>query len=147
MFVRAPVRICLSGGRQTKGRKYLRKGSNLHTWEAKHERKSFVLVTLKVTFPKVWCRTASFMTSAWTVEIYVTHLVQQLFCFCRKNNHIRMSLVKLFFYTILDSYCTKRDENPIIPDIGLQCSHIRTVISLRFLQRSEAASRCQSHIE
>ena len=73
------------------------------------------------------------MTSAWTVEIYVRHLVQQLFCFYRKNNHMRMSLVKLLFYTILDSYFAKRDENPIIPDIGLQCSHIRTVISLRFL--------------
>ena len=73
------------------------------------------------------------MTSAWTVEIYVTHLVQQLFCFYRKNNYMRMSLVKLLFYTILDSYCAERDENPIIPDIGLQCSHIIAVISLRFL--------------
>ena len=73
------------------------------------------------------------MTSAWTVEIYVTHLVQQLVCFYRKNNHMLMSLVKLLFYTILDSYCTERDENPIITDIGLKCSHIIAVISLRFL--------------
>ena len=44
-----------------------------------------------------------------------------------------MSLIQLLFYTILDSYCAERDENPIIPDIGLQCSHVIAVISLRFL--------------
>ena len=44
------VYIMLSG---VTAQKYLRKESNLHTSEAKHERESFVLVTLKVTFPKV----------------------------------------------------------------------------------------------